>query len=329
MKLPWPKNKFVSFVALFVAAGLIGFGLSRKALNPGNNQEYGVSANLMSAISSIDREVQIVQDQDRKFSSATDGIDSGVRFPDGSIVPITIMPRAPRRIEYPMNYADVYVSLKTDGLEGDGEAAFAFQNILRTCDRASKSPDEHDKALRMLREEHKVRIPGSENYAQLANPEQLEDYEASLIYEYEQCKGLPISEELTADEWLRISADAGDTQAAMTIAIAEKNAESLGYLRDAWDAGEISAAGWLAQAYRGGWENGRPDLVSAYANEFIYANLSVIAARQSEAGSRRAALIFREMERNELQLSAHEAREAVALAKSILINHPNCCRGIY
>jgi len=223
------------------------------------------------------------------FSCAIQAADVTIEFPDGSIS--TIHGRAtprPRLVdEDGAPLWSIYVELRELAVRGDASAAWALGIALQHCGTPPR-----EKAF---------------------------------------CAGITESQAATGEEWTRRAALAGYPPASMHYASRLKfSNDALRYLEIAWNDGQFLAANNLAAWYeRGSAGERKPDPVKALAFSFIADGIT----RHRLAGATTTLRITtREMSaeahaRRLAAASEEQRSEAIALARKLLQENPNCCYG--
>ena len=216
-------------------------------------------------------------------------------------------------------------------VSGDGPAARALSIWLNGCNGRNFATDaEFDQFLDSYQQTHTLtRIIRNQpvKVTKTPTPEILDQLRQAFTF----CQGVPDSDVRAADSWLEAAAEAGNVQASMELGQTHVGSEKgITHLEEAWLAGSVDAASWLANALATQSNPANRDFVNAYAYQKVYATL--VRADFERRGI--ADIPFNQvwMEGDSVglqnysnQLSPRQIAEANLLASRILQENTNCC----
>ncbi len=240
----------------------------------------------------------------------------------GTQIPISFRKREP--LDPMPTTLDEYNALRARAEAGDSMAAFVLHRALEVCEMAYSSKKQLEEAIEVLHQQHILKTADMPVGAHLTDTSLLKELEQEHYRApFERCQYIPLSHKEETEGWLQTSAELGYSEAQMKRGREIfGTAESLSMLEQAWQAGDIFAADWLAKGYAEGTLDGaiRPDPISAYAYFYTFSRLVGNAGGpkfQSWINARAASFTN--------SLSAVEQAQAIDIAKELVASSDGCC----
>jgi hypothetical protein len=245
-------------------------------------------------------------------------------------LPVQLRPRDWDHVEIPRSPGDALEAMASRASGGDVVAAYSLSELLRQCEeQAFVSEGELELAIARMHATGSVPFRTREGVIDQPTDSALEE---SIRKTFEFCRGVPPALRAQYFEWLNLAADLGDPYSQVQFAqqLPDRSPEAADYFMRAWRSGDIDAAGWLARIYGSGIQGGGPDPVKSHAYLTVYAELvradyAVRAVLEDPAARDSIAADNQSLRESASKLDESELADALALAKRILTDNPNCC----
>lgn len=256
-------------------------------------------------------------------------------FEDGQQLGVLLRRTPPVILANTDSIATEYPAMKAAAEAGNANAAFALYSALFHCSVLPSSATEAELDIERLRNSRQLRIGRYPYVVTLPADIDLAQFEAGIRQNASMCEGVTEAQKAAKRHWLDVSMRGGVAWAfkhtAQNLPEAERYTSSGLQSWDAvWRTGSVAALGWMASIYKRGISDStgqQPDLLRAYAYQYLYARLMREKATASGApiADRHATEIEVRLADWATQLTPGQRQEAARIAREVLIANENCC----
>lgn len=262
-------------------------------------------------------------------AATEEGDDSanGVIFPDGEFVPVNWwVGESAFHERYP--YDEKFLELQKLARNGNAHAAFSAFGILDACASEPNSIEQVEERVNQLRQAMNE-FRKTEYDSEVMSNDELEQRIEQIRSSFAACGRIP-SNEIEDREALLRQAAAGDVTDAMNwLGMSTSNHdEAVDVLQRSWSMGSFKVLEHLGWRYQQSFATYREpsEKVRAIATLYLYAllleNAQSLKSREPNSLSADA---WDVVERYARRFEQSAIQEAIALAKSMIIENENCC----